>query len=242
MADRMPSSTPVRVLVFSKTADYRHDSIPAGIASLQRLAQQTGRFAVTASEDAEAHFTTEGLGPFSVILFLSTSGNFLTDAQVAALKNFIRSGGGFVGIHCASFGLLDHEWYADLVGARFDFHPEPQMGVISLENQDHFACCAELWLGSRSSEEKKSLEWFDEWYNFHSNPREKAQVLMTVDETSYRGGSMGDDHPVVWCREFDGGRSFYTALGHFDEAFADERFMGQVLRGILWAACKDDEV
>jgi type 1 glutamine amidotransferase len=237
------TSTPFKVLVFSKTVAYRHDSIPAGIAAIQKLGHETGLFTVDASEDAEAYFTPEGLQPFSTLIFLSTSGNFLTAPQVDALKGFIRAGGGFVGIHCASFGILDHDWYGELVGARFDFHPTPQMGRISVENTTHFVCCAESWLGRLqehgNDELTGSIEWFDEWYNFHSNPRDNATVLMTVEEGSYEGGTMGKDHPVAWCREFDGGRSLYTALGHFDTAFGDERFINQILRGILWSAKKE---
>jgi len=224
--------------VFTKTVGFRHESIPAGIAATHKLADETGFFTVEVSENAEKYFTPDGLEPFSVVVFLSTSGNFFTAPQVDALKGFIRSGRGFVGIHCASFGILEDDWYGELVGARFDFHPEPQMGKVSLENVGHFVCCAESWQESPEGD-AGLIEWFDEWYNFHSNPRDMTQVLMTVDEGSYHGGTMGTDHPVAWCREFDGGRSFYTALGHFEAAFEDPRFMRQVLRGILWAAKKE---
>jgi type 1 glutamine amidotransferase len=92
--------------------------------------------------------------------------------------------------------------------------------------------------GEERSEGDWRWGWFDEWYNFKANPKSvgDVHVLLSVDEGSYEGGEHGADHPIAWCQEFEGGRSFYTALGHFDEAYQDEAFMRQLLNGILWAA------
>ncbi|KAI0517470.1 Crp/FNR family transcriptional regulator [Xylaria bambusicola] len=213
------------IFVFSKTVGYRHDSIPAGIEGLRNLGASTNSFNVTASEDSSLVNATF-LSRFKVVVFLSTSGEFLTSEELQGLKTFVNNGGGFVGIHCAAAGMYGEPWYGELVGAYFADHPEPQHGVVRVENKDHV-------IVSGYPEESK---WFDEWYNFKSNPRDKVTVLLSTDESLYQGGTMGSDHPLAWCREFDGGRTFYTALGHFDEAYRDQAFLTHLLNGILWAA------
>ncbi|KAJ2988159.1 hypothetical protein NUW58_g4123 [Xylaria curta] len=213
------------IFVFSKTVSYRHDSIPAGIKALKQLGVSTNRFTAEASEDSSL-INPDFLSQFKAVLFLSTSGEFLTKEQLHGLKAYVSNGGGFVGIHCASSGMRSESWYGELVGAYFTDHPQPQHSIVKVENKDHV-------IVSGFSEE---FEWFDEWYNFTWNPRDKVTVLLSTDESLYQGGKMGNDHPLAWCREFDGGRSFYTALGHFDEAFQNEAFMTHVLNGILWVA------
>ncbi|KAI0872480.1 carboxylesterase-like protein [Hypoxylon argillaceum] len=221
----MSSQERFRVLVFSKTVDYRHDSIPAGIEGLKKLGASTNSFTVEASEDASL-INANFLSQFKTIVFLSTSGEFLTKEQLHGLKTYINNGGGFVGIHCASSGMRSEPWYGELVGAYFTNHPEPQHSIVRVENKEHIIL----------SEFPEELKWFDEWYNFTWNPRDKVTVLLSTDESLYSGGTMGSDHPLAWCREFDGGRSFYTALGHFDDAFENEVFLKHVFNGILWAA------
>lgn len=190
-------------------------------------------FSVHATEDAIV-FNPSTLAQYRVIVFLQSSGEFFTnDLQLSALKEFVHSGGGVVGIHCASTGLPSSKWFGRLVGAVFTDHPEPQDGTVIIEDPRHpITSSGSSLLGATH------LEWFDEWYNFETNPkRENAvRVLMSVRETSYTGGTMGEEHPVAWCQEFEGGRSFYTALGHFEEAFSNTWFMNQILNGILWAA------
>lgn len=214
-----------KVLIFSKTAAYRHASIPAGIRAIQKLGTSTAKFSTDASEDASL-ITATNLAQYAVVIFLQTSGDFLNDEQLASLKAYVRSEKGFVGIHCASSGLKQVPWYGELVGAHFTDHPRPQHGTLKVENRDHFIVSGlpEKW------------KWFDEWYNFRSNPREKVSVLLSIDEGEYEGGTLGDDHPIAWCRQFEGGRSFYTSLGHFDEAYEDQTFLSHILNGILWAA------
>jgi len=239
-----------QVLVFSKTVDYRHDSIPAGIEGLRRLAADSmsssvspAPFTVTASEDAGL-FTEAGLAQYRVIVLCQNSGDFLDADQLAALKGFVRGGGGVVGIHCAAFGMptrdVDTEgWYGRLIGAQFSDHPEPQTGIVRVVDPGHTLVARGSGLKAMKATADATYTWacFDEWYNFTADPRDNGiHVLLAVDETSYQGGKHGSDHPIAWCQEFEGSRSFYTALGHFDAAYADETFMAHVLNGILWTA------
>ena len=105
------------VLVFSKTAGFRHDSIDEGIAAVCELAGAEG-IAVDATEDA-ANFTAEPLGEYDAVVFLSTTGDVLNAEQQAAFEAYIQGGGGFAGIHAASDTEYDWPWYGDLVGAYF---------------------------------------------------------------------------------------------------------------------------
>ncbi|KAL6707398.1 hypothetical protein ACN47E_004177 [Coniothyrium glycines] len=227
-----PIQVPFNVLVFSKTAGYRHDSIPAGIASLQRLAEHSSQFSVTASEDT-SQFTPLNLSRYAVIVLLQTIGAIFNRAELDALKHFVRAGGGIVAIHGAAAGMPQDEWYGKLIGAHFDMHPPHEAGTVlaEIENQQHFImnCC-----GGREN-------WMDEWYNFVTHPRENKslQVLLRGDTNSFEGGKHGSDHPLAWCQDFEGGRVFFTALGHFDEAYEDEWFNEQILRGIRWAARRE---
>jgi type 1 glutamine amidotransferase len=229
----MADQTPFDVLVFSKTTGYRHDSIPAGIRSIQALANKTKSFAVTATEDASI-FAPSTLTKFSVIVLLQNVGDdIFTQEQLDALKRFVRAGGGIVAIHGAAAGMSKDAWYGKLAGAHFDMHPDAESGTIVPEtsNQDHYiASCS----GGREN-------WKDEWYNFTSHPRENEnlKVLLRGDSKTFKGGKHGDDHPLAWYQEFEGGRSFFTGLGHFDEAYEDEWYMGQILRGIVWASKRD---
>jgi type 1 glutamine amidotransferase len=230
----MAAQSPFNILVFSKTSGYRHDSIPAGIASLQRLAEQTSLFTITASEDAST-FTPTTLSRYTVIVLLQCIGDIFTQSQLDVLKHFVHSGGGIVAIHGAAAGMPNDEWYGKMIGAHFDMHPPHEPGTVLAEeaNHNHYImnCC-----GGRQ-------DWTDEWYNFRTHPRDNKslKVLLKGDPRSFAGGKHGDDHPLAWCQEFEGGRVFFTALGHFDEAYQDEWYVGQISRGILWAARREDE-
>lgn len=249
-------SKPFKVLIFSKTAGYRHESIPAAIAAWQRLSQssqledsRSPSFIVEPTEDASI-FTPEKLSQLRVIVFQHVSGEFLNVSQLDALKTFVRSGGGIVGIHtattgmpCGGAGCVDKEgWYERLIGVAFDGHPEPQNGIIKTELPLHPILTRGLLATNDGLKTFQQLTmtrtWFDEWYNFKSSPKHNGNlnILLTVDESTYEGGTFGDDHPLMWCQEFEGGRVFQTALGHFDAAYEDEMFLGQALSGLLWAA------
>ncbi|GKT46320.1 uncharacterized protein ColSpa_06501 [Colletotrichum spaethianum] len=236
---------PFRILVFSKTSGYRHDSIPAAVSALKTLGARTGSFNVDASEDAEASITPRSLTHYATVVFLQCTGTFLSADQVGALRSFMQSGGGFVGLHAAAAGLLDDDWYGGLVGAHFDQHPPPEEATCVVEDTGHFIMG---WDGDRvggpaGPADETRKRWTDEWYNFLSHPRanKNLHILVRGDPSTFEGGAMGDDHPLAWCQEFDGGRSFYTALGHYDNAYEDEWFMEQIFRAIVWTARRDDD-
>ena len=212
-------------LIFSKTAGYRHASIPNGIQAISELAAENG-FNADASEDSGL-FTDKVLANYAVVIFLSTTGTILDDAQKAAFQRFIEGGNGFVGIHSATDTEYDWPWYGELVGAYFMSHPEIQPARIQVEDANH------------PSTAKLPSSWnrTDEWYNFRTNPRGSVHVLLTMDESSYQGGEMGIDHPIAWCHDVaDGGRSWYTALGHTEESYSEPLFRQHLLGGIMTAA------
>jgi type 1 glutamine amidotransferase len=231
-----------QILVFSATAptSYRHTCIPSAVAAVASLEESTGHFSVTTSEDASLFDTAESLARFRVIVLLNVAGTFLSDTQLASFQAFVRNGGGVVGVHASTTGMPGNEWYTRLLGGSFNGHPEPQNGVIKVEDCGHPIITLETNKGVMHTADggpRLQWEWFDEWYNFDKNPRDYGvNVLMTVDETSYTGGIHGGDHPIAWCHEFEGGRVFYTALGHFDVAYQDESFMKILVEGILWTA------
>lgn len=213
-----------RALVFSKTAGFRHTSIADGLAALVRLGERHG-FAVDATEDAEI-FETPWLNRYHVIIFLSTTGDILNAEQEQALQNWVEGGRGLVGIHAAADTEYDWEWYGQAMGGYFKSHPHNQDATIKVEDRDH------------PSTEHLEAEWvrYDEWYNYRDNPRGNVHVLLTLDETSYQGGEMGDDHPISWHNEVGNGRVWYTGLGHTEESYKEEAFLQHVLGGIRWAA------
>lgn len=212
------------VLVFSKTTGFRHDSIPDGIAAVRALGTQHG-FTVDDTEDA-GRFADTTLAQYKVVVFLNTTGDILDTGQKAAFERYIRSGGGFVGIHSASDTEYQWPWYGRLVGTWFASHPQIQRGTVRIEDLEH------------PSTKGLPARWerTDEWYNFRSNPRGVVHVLASVDEATYSGGAMGSDHPIAWCQAVDGGRSWYTAMGHTKESYAEPLFRLHLLGGIESAA------
>ncbi|MET7452069.1 ThuA domain-containing protein [Streptomyces sp. NPDC005574] len=209
-----------RLLVFTRTADYRHDSIPAAVAAVRAL----GDFTVDATEDPAA--LEEPLDRYAAVLFLSTSGEVLTPAGRARLAAYLEAGGGFAGVHAAACTEYDWPYYGELLGARFARHPAYQPGRALVEDPGHPAVrhLPAVW------------EFTDEWYDFRANPRPAARVLLRADESSYDGGGMGEDHPLAWCRGQGDGRVFYTALGHAAEAYENPDFLAHLRGGIGWAA------
>jgi type 1 glutamine amidotransferase len=216
---------PPRVLLFSRTAGFRHDSIPAAVAALTELGPANG-FVAEASEDLAA-FTTANLARFRVVVFLMTTGDALDAPAQAAFEAWIAAGGSFVGVHSATDTEYDWPFYGNLVGAYFLQHPAVQPAAVVVEAPTHPAMVGlpARWMRT------------DEWYDFRANPRPNVTVLATVDETSYTGGTMGADHPIVWAHPTSGGgRAFYTALGHTSESYAEPLFRGHLAGAVRWAA------
>jgi type 1 glutamine amidotransferase len=220
------SSADLRVLVFTKTAGFRHDSIPVAVQALRALGARNG-IQIDATEDSAA-FSDAGLRRYDVVVFLLTTGDVLDARQHAALQRYIRSGGGFAGVHSASDTEHDWPWYGGLVGAYFRSHPAIQRATVTVaEPRD---------VSTRGLPRRWTRT--DEWYGFATNPRGDVHVLATLDETSYAPGdsAMGADHPIAWSHLYDGGRAWYTAGGHTQESYSEPRFRAHLLGGILWAA------
>ncbi|GAB3180008.1 ThuA domain-containing protein [Telluribacter humicola] len=210
------------ILVFSKTKGFRHQSIPDGKLALLKMGKQIG-IRVDTTEDASA-FTPANLRKYKALVFLSTSGEVFDEEQKKAFQEYIRKGGGFVGIHGATTTEYKWPWYNQLIGAYFLDHPKPQNASIDVWNREHPATRV---LPARWNR-------FDEWYNYR-DMQPNLKVIATLDESSYKGGKHGRIHPFAWYHEFDGGRSFYTGGGHTKESYSEPLFMKHVQEGILWA-------
>jgi type 1 glutamine amidotransferase len=225
-------------LIFSKTAAFRHtECIPQGTVAIAQMAARGG-FEVDATENAAA-FTDANLADYDVVIFLCTTGDVLNAAQQSAFERYIRAGGGYAGIHSASDTEYDWAWYGGLVGAYFRDHPgsvNPQFQVATMIVEDRHTAATRR-LGRTWTRE-------EEWYNFRTNPRDNVHVLLSVDESTYDprgysvpGGSPGmGDHPISWCQPYDGGRAFYTALGHKGVYWEEPLLLSHVLGGIEMAA------
>nr|WP_254549513.1 ThuA domain-containing protein [Catellatospora tritici] len=212
-----------KVLVFSKTAGFRHSSIPNGIAAIQALGSANG-FTVTATEDA-AQFNAANLAQYQVVVWLMTTGDVLDATQQTAFQNYIAAGGGYVGVHAAADTEYDWPWYGGLVGAWFSSHPAIQNAQVRVETPVNVSTAHLPSVWTRS----------DEWYNYRTNPRPNVRVLMNLNEASYTGGTMGD-HPITWCQNYGGGRAWYTGLGHTEASYTDTNFTKMLLGGIQIAA------
>lgn len=213
-----------QVLVFTRTTGFRHDSIPDAIAALRRIGSDGG-FLVDATEDPAA-FRGPNLSAYRAVVFLLTTGDVLDPEGQSALERFVRSGGGWMGVHSASDTEYDWPFYGSLVGEYFAGHPAVQPATVRVEDRAHPATAPlpELWPRT------------DEWYNFRASPRAAVHVLATLEESTYSGGSMGADHPIAWCHEVSAGRAIYTAGGHTRESYTEPLFVAHLAGAVAWAA------
>jgi uncharacterized protein len=213
-----------KVLVFSKTAQFRHHAgIAAGVKAIQQLGAEH-KFAVEATEDAQA-FTPENLKQYGAVIFLSTTGDVLNEPQQQAFEKYIKAGGGFVGIHASADTEYDWPWYGELNGAYFGNHPPGQQEAVFRVVDANNLATRHLPKEWRKTDELYNYKWI----------AQGIHVLLTIDENSYNGGKNGDYHPMSWYRTFDGGRAFYTGLGHDEKTFADPLFLKHLLGGIEYA-------
>ncbi len=219
-----------RVLVFSKTAGFRHASIPKGKEALLKLGIENN-FDVDTTENA-AYFNDDSLKNYSAVIFLNTTENVLDAGQEAAFERYIQAGGGFVGVHSATDTEYDWGWYGRLVGAYFNGHPKPQEAKFIIKDRTHLSTnffTDTLWQRT------------DELYNFKKiNP--DLHILVTIDEGSYEGGTNGAFHPMAWYHEYDGGRAFYTELGHTDESYVEPNYLKHLLGGIRYAIGENNQL
>lgn len=235
---------PHRVLVFSRTTGFRHASIEVGVETIRMLGEQHG-FEVEHTEQSR-DLRARSLRGFTAVCFLNTTGNVLGDRSRAALRDFLLSGGGWAGVHSAADTEYDWPFYTRiLAGSRFLCHPVQQPGVIVREDADHRSTThlPERWQVP-----------FEEFYSFTQSARPRAQVLLSIDESSYAQdpntsnlpsqedpspqegvtGTMGD-HPMAWWHRVGDGVAWYTALGHEVGMYADPDYRDHLLGGLLTA-------
>lgn len=223
-AERDDNDT-VSILVFTKTTGYRHESIPDGVRAIESIAQERN-WTVHSTENAEI-FTDHGLEDFDVVVFLNTSGDVLDQLQEAAFERFIESGNGFVGVHAAAETEPACAWYQALIGAYAVAHPDVQAATLIVEDDLH----------PSSADLGRAWEHRDSYYSFDRNPRVHANVVLSVNETTYDPGEefMGD-HPIAWYRRAGRGRAFYTALGHTKSSYREALFVEHLAGAIYWAS------
>ena len=210
-----------KILIFTRTKGYRHDSIPVGVRCLRELASEQG-LEVEQTEDP-TRFNPAELARFRCVVFLSTTGDVLdTPEQEAAFSEWMESGGTFLGIHAATDTEFTWPWYGKMVGAYFSNHPKVQPATQVVADATH------------PSTVSLPARWrrTDEWYNFRSFEPD-LHVLLRLDETSYTGGKNGD-HPSAWCKSVGKGRMFYTAGGHAKESFAEPEFRAHLAGALRW--------
>ena len=229
-----------RLLVFSRTTGFRHASIEVGVETVKQLGSEHS-FRVVATED-QTVFTPRNLDRFDAVLFLNTTGNVLQPKGRKALRRFLLDGGGWAGVHSAADTEYEWPFYTRILsGARFLCHPAQQPGVIVREAPRHVA--------TRHLEKRWQIG-LEEFYSFTSSPRDRAKVLLSIDESTYQqdpntsqlpnengeipegvSGVMGD-HPMSWQRPLGDGLSWYTALGHEIGMYADPAYRQHLLGGL----------
>ncbi|AWV99735.1 ThuA domain-containing protein [Arcticibacterium luteifluviistationis] len=224
----------IKALLFTKTAGFHHESIHEGVAGIRGLAQRHS-FQVDWQENSSV-FTEEKLKNYDVVIFLNTTGDVLDDKQQAAFEKYIQNGGGYVGVHAAADTEYEWEWYTKMVGMMFKIHPAQQTAYLKVENSNF----------PGMERFPKKLLWTDEWYEYQKPVLTKdLNYLVSVDEKSYEpyakwgeteGKGMGDFHPVSWYHNYDGGRAFYTGLGHIGAIYSDQTYLDHLYGGIYWAA------
>ena len=222
-----------RVLLFTKTDGFHHESIQEGVSAVRQLAARN-TFAVDWHENASI-FSDKGLEKYQVIVFLNTTANILNDEQQGAMERFIKAGKGFVGVHSATDTEYDWPWYNKMVGMMFKIHPAQQTAYLNIMNTDFPGM--QRW--------PKKLLWTDEWYEFKEILAKDLTYLINIDEKTYNptakwgtneSKGMGDFHPIAWYHNYDGGRAFYTALGHIGLVYNEPLFLEHLYGGIYWAA------
>ncbi|MFN4313238.1 MAG: ThuA domain-containing protein [Chitinophagaceae bacterium] len=218
-----PQPKPRKILVYTKTNGFRHSCIEVGVAAIRKLGEENG-FVVDTTSDS-LRFEYKKLKGYAAIMFFQTTGDVLGPEQEKAFVKYIQSGGGFVGVHAAADTEYNWPWFNHLVGAYFKDHPAQQQALLQVVDTE-FPATKNL---------PRDWSRWDEWYNYKSTQWDRVKVLIKLDEKTIKGGGHGDNHPIAWYHYFDGGRSFYTGLGHTEASYTDELFLGHLLGGIKFA-------
>jgi type 1 glutamine amidotransferase len=223
-----------KVLLVTTTRGWHHESLHSGVLAIQDLGRKNF-FDVVLFEDPNG-FTDKYLNQFQAVIFLCTTGDIFDSAQQKVMERFIESGKGYVGIHSASDTEYDWDWYTKLVGRMFHIHPLIQTARLNVLDS--------AFPGLQGFAGNKL--WTDEWYEFGPEKINGLNYILAVDESSYnpkvqwsadkKGEGMGKLHPIAWYHNYDGGRAFYTALGHMPTDFSDPAFLNHLYAGIFWAA------
>ncbi|MBS1512157.1 MAG: ThuA domain-containing protein [Bacteroidetes bacterium] len=222
-----------KALLVTTTRGWHHESLHYGVVALKEMGVKN-YFDVVLWENPNG-FTDDYVKQFQVIIFLNTTGDIFDSAQQKVMERFIQSGKGYVGIHSASDTEYDWDWYTKLVGRMFYIHPVIQTAKVNILD-DKFP-------GLQGFANNKL--WTDEWYEFGPEKISGLNYILSVDESSYnpkadwgakKGEGMGKFHPISWYHNYDGGRAFYTALGHLPTNFSDPVFLNHLYAGIYWAA------
>ncbi|MCB0648391.1 MAG: ThuA domain-containing protein [Saprospiraceae bacterium] len=220
------------VLLYTKTAGFHHESIHEGVEAMRKMANEHF-FTLEWHEDA-SRFNDNFLKNFDAVVFLSTTGDIFNEEQQAAMERFIKSGKGFVGIHAAADTEYDWPWYNQLVGRMFRIHPTIQTAKLKMIDKNF-----------PGNNFRDGQLWTEEWYQYNEEKIGDLKYILAVDERTYnpkanwgrvQGEGMGEFHPIAWYHEFDGGRSFYTGLGHMGATWSIKEFTDHVFGGLYWAA------
>ncbi len=222
-----------KVLVFTKTDGFHHQAINEGVDALRAIAVRH-HFTLDWEEDAKV-FNDERLAQYQAVVFLMTTGNVLNEDQQAATERFIQAGNGFVGIHSASDTEYDWDWYTQMVGRTFHRHPHIQTAELQVLSRE-FPGVARM---------PERFLWTDEWYEFGQERIEGLNYILAVEDRPFEGSTKaglatkkgkGSFRPMAWYHEYDGGRAFYTALGHMPSTYSDRLFLEHIYGGLYWAA------
>lgn len=218
------------VLLFTRTEGWRHTSIEPGAMAVKKLGQENG-FSVTWTEDTYS-FSEENLAKYDAVIFLNTTLDVLDKPEQDAFENYIQNGGGYVGMHAAADTEYEWQWYGDLVGGWFNSHPNnPNVRDATVLLVD----------GNHPATKHLPEEWnrADEWYNYKYFNKD-TNTLLELDTDSYEGSEHPGNHPISWYHEYDGGRAFYTGLGHTSESFSEDAYLQHILGGIRYAMGLED--
>jgi type 1 glutamine amidotransferase/PKD repeat protein len=218
-----PNANGIQYKVLVYTSD-NSAATNAGVSALKKIGNDA-RFTVEVTSDP-SKFDEPHLKQFRAVVFLNTSQAELDATEQAAFEAYFHDGGGFVGVHSAIETQPSWQFLTDIIGTRSTGKSGTVNATVKVADRVHPA--------SAGLPERWSVR--DAFYNFADNVRGVEHVLATVDESTYTGGTMGTDHPVMWCKDYKGGRSFYTGLGETPAQFNDAAFQGNLAGAIQWAA------